>query len=92
MTADIGVEAIGLDDHRHGVPAHVTFDAPFDFPIARVRRLLLRGNGIDVRRADPVRNLEPGVTQPVIEFFEQQRGLLRLFVFKNILKNELKRR
>ena len=37
VAAETGMLAIGVDDHRHGVPAGQTLDPPLQFAIARVR-------------------------------------------------------
>src|SRR5688572_7134980 len=57
MTADIGVDAIGFNDHRHRVPANVALYAPLDLTIARVGRLLLRRDRVNVGCAYSLRNL-----------------------------------
>ena len=63
MAADIGMKPIGFDHHGHGVPAHIALDAPLDFAIAGIVRLFLWRDRIDVGRADPVGNFEPGFAQ-----------------------------
>ena len=50
---------IGLDHHRHRVPADVALDAALDLAVAGKRRLLLRRNGVDVRRVEAAR--QPGL-------------------------------
>ena len=42
------VVAVGLDDHGHGVPAHVGAQALFDFDIAGAALLLVGLDGVDV--------------------------------------------
>ena len=58
MAAHAGIAVIGIDHHGHGVPAGQALDAPFDLAIARIRRLFLRRNRIDVRRADRHRDIQ----------------------------------
>ena len=43
---------VGLDHHRHRVPADDALDAALDVAVARKWRLLLRRNRVDVRRVD----------------------------------------
>ncbi len=66
MPADIGVNTIGFDHHRHRVPADVALDPPFDLPIAGIGRLFLRRNRVNVRRADRLRNLNARVSQALV--------------------------
>ena len=54
MAADVG-GGVGLDDHRHGVPADVALDPALHLPVAGERRLLLRRNRVDVRRVEAAR-------------------------------------
>src|SRR5919106_915624 len=75
MTADIRMEAVGFDDHRHRVPANVTLYAPFDLAVARVRLLSFRRYSVNVWGIDRMRNLEPRFPQSGAQFLEQQRGL-----------------
>ncbi len=92
MTADVGMNAIGLDDHRHGVPADVAFDAPLDLAIAGIGRLFLGRDGVDVRRAHRLRNLETGAAQTIVQLFEKQGGLFGLLISENVLEQMLEGR
>ncbi len=72
MTSDVAVKAIGFDHHRHGIPAHVTLDPPLDFPVARIRRLLFRGDRIQVGGTDGIGDLNAGSTEPVDQLVQQK--------------------
>jgi hypothetical protein len=50
VAADAVFELVRLDDHRQRIPANQTLDAPFDLATAWERRLLRRGDGVDVGR------------------------------------------
>src|SRR5258706_621 len=63
MAADIGVQSVRLNHHRHGVPTNITFDAPFNFAVARVGRFFFRRNRIDIRSAHRVRDLDARLAQ-----------------------------
>ena len=46
------MNAVGLDDHGHGIPADDAFDPPFDLAVAGIGGFSFRRNGIDIRRVD----------------------------------------
>src|SRR5689334_865168 len=71
VAANVWMKAIGLDDHRHRVPTDVALDAPLDFSIARIPRLVLARNGVDVGGANRARNFHPRLTQAFSEFLYQ---------------------
>ena len=50
VSADAVVVLVGLDDHRHGVPADDGFDAALDVEVAGIGGLALDGDRVDVRR------------------------------------------
>jgi len=52
VTTQTAVKAIGVDDHRHGIPPYVAFDAPLDLAVSRIGWFILRGNGVQIRRRD----------------------------------------
>ena len=91
MAADVGMEPVGFHYHGQGVPAHVAFDAPLDFAVARISRLSFNGNRIDVRRGDGEGNLEAGFTQSLDQFLHEQRCLPGFLVPENILENVFQR-
>jgi hypothetical protein len=91
MAADVGVKPVGFHDHGHGIPAHVAFDAPLNFPIAWVARLFFSGNGIDIGSVYGVRDFEAGFPQPRKQLFEHESCVLRLLVLENSLEKILQR-
>ena len=58
ITAVFGIVAVGLDDHGHGVPAHVGAQALFNFQVAGRAFFFLRLNGIDVARGGRKRQID----------------------------------
>ena len=50
MAAEGAVELVGLDDHGHGVPADQALDAAFEIAVAGEGGLVVRRDGVDVRR------------------------------------------
>ena len=40
---------VGAGNHSHGIPAHETFDAALNFPVARIGQLFVARNGVDIR-------------------------------------------
>jgi hypothetical protein len=47
--ASIGrMQTVGMNHHRHGVPAHVGAQPLLDLNIARAAHLVVGGNGVDV--------------------------------------------
>src|SRR5262249_25032988 len=58
VAAEAAMGAVGIDDHGHGVPPHITLEAALHFPIAWERRLLLDRDGIDVRSAHYARGFK----------------------------------
>src|SRR5882672_406245 len=47
MAAEAVRFAIGVDDHRHGVPTDKTFDPRFDLPVAGISGLPFGWDGVD---------------------------------------------
>ena len=54
VAADAVFGLVGLDHHRHRVPAHEALDPALDFAAARERRLLGRRDGVDVGRVGQI--------------------------------------
>ena len=90
MAADVG-GGVGLDDHRHGVPADVALDPALHLPVAGERRLLLRRNRVDVRRVEAARQPVLRGAQTVGELVQQLRRAFRPLVFQGQIKNGLQR-
>ena len=57
MTAQGRVHAIGLNNHRHGVPTDERTDSLFENGISRALLLDRFGDRIDIRRRRPVRQV-----------------------------------
>ena len=77
MAAEVGVVVIGAHDHGHGVPAHDAFDPPLDLAAARVGRLLVAGNGVDVRRIDAEGGADAGFCGVGLELLQELEDLSR---------------
>lgn len=59
MPADPGAFPVGTDHHCHRIPANKTLDSAFHGPIARVLRLGVRRNRVDIRRHGGAGNRDP---------------------------------
>ncbi|MNS31962.1 hypothetical protein D3C72_640320 [compost metagenome] len=77
------VVLVGLDDHGHGVPAHVRTDARFQFQVARMRRLQAGRNRVDVSGIRRERDVGAGTTGFVDQAFQQVVRALRPFAIKD---------
>ncbi|MNC94054.1 hypothetical protein D3C83_108190 [compost metagenome] len=71
MPAHAGIVFVGPMDHRHRIPADQAFDAAFDFQIARIMRLLVERNGVDVRRVRGERLLDALASGMIAKLAEQ---------------------
>ena len=85
------VLAIGVDHHRHRVPADVTLDADFRLPIARKPRLLFNRNRVDVRGADRIRRLDARRAQAVHQVVEEEGCLFGALGLEHLLDDEFER-
>src|ERR1044071_3681856 len=63
VAANVWMKTIGFDNHRHGVPTDVALDAPLDFPVTRIARLVLPRNRVDVRSANSARSCHSRVAE-----------------------------
>src|SRR5262245_4558621 len=86
MAANAVVVAIGANDHRHRVPADDAFDAPLDFAIARIGRLFVGGNCVDVGSRRDERQVDASLISGFIELREQIADALGAFAFENVAK------
>ncbi|MNZ93192.1 hypothetical protein D3C78_1122500 [compost metagenome] len=77
------VVLVGLDDHGHGVPAHVRTDTRFQFQVARMRGLQARRNRVDVSGIRRERDVGAGTTGFVDQAFQQVVRALRPFAIKD---------
>ena len=65
MPPETAVPAVGLDDHRHGIPAEVALDAPFDIPVAGILRFLFGRDGVHIGGGHKARDREPLLPEPI---------------------------
>src|SRR5688572_6776339 len=71
MAADTGLLAVSAHNHGQSVPARQAPDTPLDFPVAGIHRLLLRRNGIEVRRVGGESDSNPRLLSVVTQFGEE---------------------
>ena len=74
MAADAAVVLVGAHHHGHGVPADQALDTPLDGPVAGVGNLFVHRNGVDIRRLQPARSLNPVESGAIGEAGEQVGG------------------
>ena len=91
VAAQPAVLAVGVDDHGHGIPADEALDLPLHLPIARERRLLVEGDGVDVRRADDARGLEALLAQATGDVVQESRGGSRPLVVERVFHHGFQR-
>src|SRR5690606_10581270 len=65
------IVAVGLDDHGHGIPAHIGTYALFQDDIARMGGLQPRRYGIDVGGVGGKRDVRPRTARQVDQAFQQ---------------------
>ena len=80
MAAQPAVFAVGVDDHRHGIPAHIALEAPLHFPVAGERGLLVGGNCVYIRSADHAGRFDALLAQPISQALKEPRRPLRSLV------------
>ena len=66
------VQAVGLDHHRHRVPAHVGAQALFDLEVARAALFLVGLDGVDVGGVGRERHVDAGLARLVEQLLEQE--------------------
>ncbi len=76
MTPKTVMCPVGIDDHRHRIPADVALDLPFDLAITGIRRLLFPGNRVDIGSIDGDREAYSRVPKPLSQPF-QEKGEFR---------------
>ena len=74
VAADAVGVLVGPDHHRRGVPADEGADAALDVLVAGEPRLLLAGDGVDVRRADRGGEADLAGPGPLEQLGEQEAG------------------
>ena len=82
VAADVGV-LVRPHDHRHGVPADVGVQLDLHVRIARVGRLLLGGDGVDVLGGGRVRDVHPFLARGGDQGLDQVVGAGKTFVRYN---------
>ncbi len=86
VTADAGKVAIGPHDHRHRVPADDALDPPLDLPVARINRLLVDRDRIDVGRVGRKRQLDALLMSVLVQHRQQILHALRTFALQHIFQ------
>lgn len=71
MPAEFGRDAVGLDHHRHRIPADIGTNAVFHRAVARVLGFQVRGNGVDVGGIGRVREVGPAAARLVDQALQQ---------------------
>ena len=89
VAADPVVDAVGLDDHRHRVPADEALDPPLDLAVAGIRRLLCDGDGVDVGRLETCPKTNARGLQPLEQTLDQRVSLAFLAVLEDGLEDQL---
>ena len=72
MSADALVLLVGLDHHRHRVPADEAPDPPFDFEIPGVGRFLGGRDGVDVGSIEWRGDLGAAGAEPIAEALKKR--------------------
>ncbi|MDT4852155.1 hypothetical protein FQZ97_863760 [compost metagenome] len=72
VTAFGRVDAVGLDHHGHGVPAHVGAQALFDLEVAGAAGLHARLDGVHVAGVGRERHVDAVLTRMLEQLFEQE--------------------
>ena len=88
MAAESVVFAVGIHNHGHGVPANEAFDAGLDFPVARIRRLFLCRDRIDVGRMRGWWNFDAGFAEAIDQIIDKIRGLAGALIAQGVLDDE----
>ncbi len=73
------VVAVGLDHHRHGVPAHVGAQAGFDLEVAGAARLLAGLDRVHVAGVGGERHVDAALARMFEQLLEQEVGPLSAF-------------
>src|SRR5579872_827956 len=86
MATDIRIVFIGAHDHSERVPPRQAFDAPFDLTVARIRHLVFRRNGIDVRSVPAQRDSHAEIGGAFHQVFEQVTRSVWTYLIDNIIE------
>ena len=76
ITAIDRVVAIGLDHHRHRIPAHVGTQTLLNFDIARAALFLVGGDGVDVSCVGRKRPVNAALARMIKQLFKQKMSAL----------------
>src|SRR5262249_19932062 len=71
VSPDAILRLVRFDHHRERVPPHETLDAAFDLPAAWKRRVIGRGNRVDIRSVGGEDWLDAPAVCVIAEFTEQ---------------------
>ncbi|MDZ7653192.1 MAG: hypothetical protein U5L03_11920 [Burkholderiaceae bacterium] len=77
VTAERGILAVGLDHHRHRVPAHEGAEPLLDLDVAGRALFLVGRDRVDVRRAGGKRRIDAGLACFLDQAIEQEVRTLR---------------
>ncbi|MDT4885250.1 hypothetical protein FQZ97_1214690 [compost metagenome] len=72
-----GVVAVGLDHHRHGVPAHVGAQALFDLDVAGATRFFVGLDGVHVAGVGRERQVDAVLAGFLQQLLQQEVRTLR---------------
>ncbi len=90
MSAKTAVQAIGINHHRHRVPACIALDAPLDVAVTGIGRFFFGRNGVNIRGSDRGRDIHPRVSQARGKFAQEQWGCRAVSLLEDRFENELK--
>jgi len=80
VAAVFRVVAVGLDHHRHRVPAHVGAQALLDLDVAGAAGFLLGRNGVDIGRVGRERQVDAAGTRLFKQLLDQEMGPVGAFL------------
>src|SRR5215470_9183407 len=86
VAADAALFAVGAHDHRQRVPPDKALDPPLDLAAARIDRLPIDGNGVDVRRVGCERDFDPGPLRVDAKLREQFARALRPATIDHVIE------
>ena len=79
IAAVCGIVAIGLDHHRHCVPAHVSTQALFDFNVAGISCFLIGLNGVDIAGSRGKRHVDTALPRVFKQLLQEEVRTLWTF-------------
>ena len=83
VTAVFGVVAVGLDHHRHGIPAHVGTQALFDLDVAGAAGLFGWLDGVDIAGVGRERHVDAVLAGFLEQLLQQEVGALGALLFND---------